>query len=74
MNSIPNRSLPGQELLPEHRLFDVPYLMAILKLKANAVYRLCRKGLISHYKVNNLIYFRQEDIDEFLQQCRVKRR
>ena len=60
-------------LLPEHQLFTTAYLMQMLSLKANAVYRLCAAKLIDHYKINNMLYFDQPGIDDFMQRHKVKK-
>jgi Helix-turn-helix domain len=61
-----------QEILPEHRLFDTGYLMRMLGLGPDPIYRMCNNGLIEHFKINGLIYFHQSGIDDFLNRCRVK--
>ena len=69
------KKLPAEEIeiLPEHQLRPTPYLMKMLGQKQNAIYALCRKRLIDHYKINNMLYFDQPGIDDFMQRHKVKK-
>ena len=63
-----------QELLPQHRLFDTGYLCRMLKQKLDAIYKMCRRRDIDHYKMNGRLYFDEMGINAYKERCRVPSR
>jgi len=62
----------ANSILPGHQLFDSSYLVRMLNLKPHTIYRMCKNRQIEHYRIGKLLYFSQEQIDAYLERCRVK--
>lgn len=53
---------------------DVKELSAYLKLSISAIYKLTSTSEIPHYKSGKRLYFKKEDIDEWIFSHRIKTR
>ena len=53
-------------------VFDVSGAMAYLKLSKSAIYKLTMERQIPHYKMGKRLYFKKEDIDEWITKGKVK--
>lgn len=60
-----------QELLPNHRLFDTAYMVQMLQQKPDAIYRMCTRRVIDHFKMNGRLYFDEEGINKYKERCRI---
>jgi excisionase family DNA binding protein len=55
-----------------NEFLDVDQFAKMFSLSRAWVYKMVWKGKISHYKIGNRVFFRKEDIDQFIERSRVE--
>src|SRR5437016_5618435 len=55
-----------------NEFLDVDQFAKMFALSRAWVYKMVWKGKISHYKIGNRVFFRKEDIDQFIERSRVE--
>ena len=54
----------------EKLLFDIEQISNYLSIKEKSIYAKVEKKEIPHYRIGNLIRFKKEEIDQWLESCR----
>jgi excisionase family DNA binding protein len=56
----------------EDRLLDIDQLSSYLSIKKSSLYAKVERNEIPHFKIGNLLRFRKEDIDAWLEKSKVE--